>query len=149
MILALDPGKTFGWALFDEAARRLVDCGVDDHKSPKREVSTIYCPRNGELSVLIEKPHKHGKVPLEDIIALAIRAGELGGQFSPSPVRYIEPVEWKGNLPKEISHARIWAKLTPAEQNLVAVAAKGMAPSKRHNMLDAIGIGLFGVGRRA
>jgi hypothetical protein len=87
-----------------------------------------------------------------DVIKLATRAGEAAGQYArPYGVEpeYVEPHAWKGSVDKNTHHARIWAKLKPDEQAIVSAAARGIAPSKRHNILDAVGIGLFAVGRRA
>lgn len=138
MLLAIDPGADQGWALFSDS-KALISCGLG--RPPADPVSRI----------LIERPHGHGnKAPIRDIITCAIRAGETGGVLRNDrkvEPEYIEPATWKGSVKKKISHERIWAKLSPEEQARVADAGKGVAASKRHNMLDAVGIGLFGVGR--
>jgi hypothetical protein len=138
MLLAIDPGVDQGWALFSDS-KTLLGCGLG--APPSDPVSRI----------IIERPHGHGnKAPIRDIITLAIRAGETGGvlrEFRGVTPEYIEPATWKGSVKKKISHERIWAKLSTLEQDVVARAGGGIAASKRHNMLDAVGIGLFGVGR--
>jgi hypothetical protein len=144
MLLAIDPGETSGWAVFD--AGRLEACGIGDVPTPTPKTAA-------EVEVCIERPmiYPHGKSENpNDLITLAVNAGEHGGRLRHAgcrAARYIRPFEWKGNTPKHISHQRIWAKLNDAERSLVDVAGKGMAPGKRHNMLDAIGIGLFVLGR--
>ncbi len=142
MLLAIDPGADAGWARF--SGKSLVGCGLGP-------------PSEGPISrVLIERPAIYPggrqKARPADVIKLAVRAGEAGGQYARTRLiepEYIEPHAWKGSVNKEIHHARIWAKLTPAEQAVVSQAARGVAPSKRHNILDAVGIGLFGIGRKA
>ncbi len=83
-------------------------------------------------------------------MTVAIRAGEWGGWakavLGVEP-EYVEPGQWKGATPKDISHARIWAALTADERALLAKAGEGVAPSKRHNIVDACGLGLWAVGR--
>ncbi len=141
-LLAIDPGADTGWARFDE--KRLTACGLG-------------VPLAAETRrVLIERPMIYPggrqKARPADVIKLAVRAGEMGGQYARTAgiePEYIEPHTWKGSVSKDIHHARIWAKLTPAEQAIVSDAARGVAPSKRHNILDAVGIGLFGIGRSA
>lgn len=145
MLLAIDPGCDTGWALFD-SARRLTACGLGD----PRPVVAIY---GNPDRVLIESPflRPRGEKNPNAILKLARNAGEWGGRFG--DVEYLTPNDWKGCLRKETSHARLWTKLDDKEKSVVDRAFKthpgrdGMAASKRHNVLDAIGIGLFGVHR--
>ncbi len=141
MLLAIDPGADTGWALFD-SARRLKACGLgtpDPVPMGSLDAVLIECPR------LRPKGEKNPNA----ILLLARNAGEWGGRYESycEKVAYLTPNEWKGSTPKDIQHARDSSKLDAIEQLIVAKAGKGMAPSKRHNMLDAIGIGLHGVGR--
>lgn len=48
------------------------------------------------------------------------------------------PSEWKGQLPKEISQARVDARLSAGERDLIAWPAKSL----RHNVYDALHLGL-------
>lgn len=64
------------------------------------------------------------------------------------------PIEWKGATPKSIHHERVWARLADRERMVVndAFSRRGMngkplPASKRHNVLDAVGLGLFALGR--
>lgn len=148
MLLAIDPGADTGWAVFD-SARRLAACGLGD---PKDRATAQGAPD----TVLIECPRlrPHGEKNPNAILLVARNAGEWGGRYSHCPdVRYLLPNDWKGSTSKDISNERTWAKLDPKEQGIVDKAFKaapgrtGLAPSKRHNVLDAIGIGLHGVGR--
>ena len=81
-----------------------------------------------------------------DIVKLAQDAGRWAGIYSTLGVdaHFVEPNVWKGGpVPKNISHPRIWSALNAREQSVVDVGCRGMAPSKRHNVMDAIGIGLW------
>jgi hypothetical protein len=134
LLLTIDPGKDAGWARFDLSTKRLVACGLN---------ATVFVPNISK--VLIERPHPgRGKASLEDLITLAIRAGEWGGRCPVTP-RYITPSQWKGSIPKERCNEIVLEKLTADE--LFIVNATKVAKSKKHNMLDAVGIGLFGLGR--
>ena len=53
--------------------------------------------------------------------------------------RQVEPREWKGNVPKEIHHARALAALLPHEVALWS--------ADDHDVRDAIALGLWAVGR--
>lgn len=136
MILAIDPGTTTGWALFETGV--LSACGIG---TP---------PQNTPSRVLIERPARvYAGIPVEDILALSLKAGEWHGIYRAHAPEYLTPNDWKGSTSKDTSHARIWRVLSSHEQGIVDRAGKGMAPGKRHNMMDAVGIGLHGVGRNA
>lgn len=71
-----------------------------------------------------------------DLIALALVIGGL------PCARYYKPSEWKGQVPKDITLKRIKAKLFSEELKTIDLAG-----AKSHNIFDAIGIGLFHLGR--
>ncbi len=73
-----------------------------------------------------------------DIVKLAIRAGRLTAPWS-NPIPYA-PHEWKGQVPDDILEARIVGKLLTEE--LACLEALGLPKSRKHNVTDAIGIGL-------
>ncbi len=147
MLLAIDPGADTGWAIFD-SCRRLQACGLGD---PVFDAAGFGVPER----VLIECPklRPRGEKNPNAILLVARGAGEYAGAYRRSEVSYLTPNDWKGSTPKDISNARTWAKLDDKEKAIVDAAFKahpgrdGMAPSKRHNVLDALGIGLHGVGR--
>lgn len=138
MLLSIDPGLATGWALWSPA---LAGCGLGD---PPSEFSPS--------DVWIEAPviYPRSKARPADITKLSREAGEWAGRYHSvgAQAHYVRPSEWKGQLPKDVCHARVWAVLDAKEQDIVRKALKGMAPSKRHNVLDAVGIGLW-VLRRA
>lgn len=147
-LLAIDPGTATGWARFNDTGR-LEACGLNDRALDASVTRVI--PALGVTRAVIERPHSAKTLaPVKDIITLAIRAGEWGGTIRSSlgvEPEYIEPASWKGSLDKNKCQARVWARLTPDERALTDKAGSGIAPSKRHNMMDAIGIGLVAVGR--
>ncbi len=145
-LLALDPGADTGWALF--ADKRLTGCGLGNPPDSHRHECFA--------EVVIECPVRVNRgIPDQAILKLARNAGEWAGRYAEcaEQITYVSPNDWKGSTSKDVSHARLWAKLDAHEQGVVDAAFRahpgrnGLAPSKRHNVLDAIGIGLHGVGR--
>lgn len=139
MLLAVDSGGNTGWALFDPSSKVLVACGLN--KFPDRWEVPI-------TRVVIERPHTgQTQARKRDIITLAIRAGEVGGVMrllTGVEPEYIEPQKWKGQLPKKRCNDIVEARLSEPEKRLLNnIKPKGA----KHNVLDAIGIGLFASGR--
>lgn len=139
--LAIDPGRDTGWAFFGNI--RLTSCGLG---LPWHHVP-------GSDFVIIELPQVYraaqSKGDPNDLIKVAVQVGEHKRHYEQrgAQVRLVLPADWKGQVPKDIHHARIWSKLDAKEQEIVNEAGKGIAPSKRHNMLDAVALGLFGLNR--
>jgi hypothetical protein len=149
MLLAIDPGADTGWAVYD-SCRRLTACGLYDGD---RNI-TLPSVEPG-ARVLIECPRlrPRGEKNPNSILLVARKAGEWAGRFHHHAVEYLLPNDWKGTTDKKIDHPRTWARLDDKERAIVdayfrsAHGRQGLAPSRRHNVLDALGIGLFGVGR--
>ncbi len=150
MLLAIDPGTDTGWSLFCLDGR-LYACGLGDPRETVRR--DLLC---AVTRIIVEKPRINpgGRARPNDMITLAVKAGRWCGLFEAAEATLVEPWAWKGNLSKDECAARVRARLFPTELAAVdaAIAAGGakgrpMAMGKVHNMLDAIGIGLHGVGR--
>ncbi len=129
-VLAVDPGKTTGWAWFWMG--ELKRCG--------RLPST----RIGELPIaqllVIEEPVIRRRHPRpNDILKLAVLAGEIAGRYT--LVRKVKPEEWKRQLPKKVCWERAKSKLTMNEMRIVKLDATD------HNVKDAIALGLWALGR--
>lgn len=154
MLLAIDPGEDTGWALFGDDAT-LIACGLGD--PPETPAPSL---------VLVETPKARPRDPNpQSLIVLARRAGFWLGVFRAADASSLTPNDWKGSTPKDVSHRRIFAALAPSEIQALVRGCVGVSPrlrpinesiadglsktDKRHNILDAIGIGLHGVGRNA
>jgi hypothetical protein len=76
-----------------------------------------------------------------DLIQLAAVVGDMAGALRPhaSAVHVFQPRTWKGQVPKDVHHRRVKAKLRPAELHSILLPAQSL----RHNVLDAIALGLF------
>lgn len=145
VFVTIDPGNDTGWALWEAGA--LAACGLGDPRS-----SALHVVEHVD-DVWIEEPviYPHSKARPNDIKALAMTAARWGAiyELCAVDVHFVEPARWKGQLPKDVCHARSWGKLQPNERAIVDKAVRGMAPSKRHNVLDAVAIGVWVLKRGA
>jgi hypothetical protein len=148
MLLAIDPGEHTGWAVFNQIDKSIIECGLGDCRLGEwhRKWWNAEAPCQHLNRVIIEQPviYPRMKARPNDIITLAVRAGEWGGVFHKhASIEYIEPFKWKGSVPKEKHQPRIWAKLTEAEHGIVERAVAGVADSYGNNIVDAVGLGLW------
>lgn len=130
-IIAIDPGARTGWAVFRGGL--LSAAGV---MSPGGRVRT-----NDAEVVFVEVPDRvEPGIPLLDILLCARRAGELGERHGgDATVEYVNASAWKGSVPKKIHNSRVLALLSASERAILS--------SKDHNMIDAVGLGLWALGR--
>jgi len=142
MLLTIDSGADLGWALFDPHTRLLAQCGFRNY--PKTFIQPL-------TRLVIEKPHTGNTgARKKDVITLAVRAGEVGGllrYLTKVEPEYITPNAWKGSTPKKISVERTRAKLCMRELSVLELNCGKLSLTKEHNVLDAIGIGLYALKR--
>lgn len=138
MIVAIDPGKrASGWAVFWK--RELWACGFGNSADP------ILDATEGEPDLaLIEAPRvydrRRWKGDPNDLIDISIAGAILLGSLRPERIKVIRPQDWKGQTPKDVQAGRTLAKLSRAERSrLDGATTKG----KMHNVIDAVGIGLW------
>ncbi len=142
MLLAIDPGRDTGFAWFTGPTLELAQCGVGDPRAENLTAS----------KVILERPQYYpgnGKGDPNDLITLAIQVGEYLEFYSRrgAAVYMVLPRVWKGQVPKQIHHARLFSALSPREQNIVSICGAAVPASKRHNMMDAVGLGLWKLDR--
>lgn len=143
MLIAIDPGADSGWAVFYDNV--LVSCGLNGEPAP--------VPAQVDL-VVIERPKVYpgGRTKSPDaIVTLALNAGEWAGRFRAHAfdVRYVEPRTWKGTVDGDVCTRRILKALSSGERDAYEDAMRlDKVPSKKkHNVVDAIGIGLWACDR--
>jgi len=98
-------------------------------------------------TVVVERPQVYHQNKLvgdpNDLITIALAAGHCAQailRHAPrAAVHYLRPAQWKGQLPKAVSVQRTKETITDDERERVALPA----PSLRHNVWDAVGIGLY------
>jgi hypothetical protein len=87
---------------------------------------------------------KGSKIDADDLMMLASVVGSVRNGLDAVTETYAYlPREWKGQVPKKIHNRRVEAALRVVESERVAWPLKSM----KHNVLDAIGIGLFQLAR--
>lgn len=97
--------------------------------------------------LLIELPFVYPGARDEDPNDL-IQVARAVGQWEQSTagcgrIVHVYPRTWKGQVPKKIHTARTLAKLTSSERGVLPE----LPASKLHNVLDAVGLGLWLLGR--
>lgn len=169
--LALDPGlRTCGLALFRKG--KLAAAGLARNpygtRSGVRDVepwiamamSTRKWLNEIDIrfieSVIYEMPEVYGgggsrNSDPNDLMQLAGVLGAVGHALNEAKWYGFFPKDWKGQVSKEVHHRRIYHKyLTGQEQirlDLTLAANCPEAPSLHHNAYDAVGLGLYVLGR--
>lgn len=100
--------------------------------------------------LVIEWPriYRAGKTkadPNDMLLLTAIGGAIAGALFRDLPnleISNVAPNAWKGDLPETQTQARVIARLDEDERQVLAEAFERTAPSARHNVSDAVGIGL-------
>lgn len=96
----------------------------------------------------IEVPQVYPGIRKEDpndLINLAISAGIAIGSCQWRLVTRYLPCQWKGQTPKAIHNRRTLKKLTPEERAVYDACT--VPAGRKHNIIDAIGIGLHHLNR--
>lgn len=154
-LLAVDPSLTCtGWARF--FCGSLQGCGLirPDRGDPfaSRVSLAGHAFRGVSVDILvIEWPQVYratrSKGDPNDLLAVAGVAGGVLSQVTALQRTLTpKPAEWKGQVPKEIHNARVLARLDDAERALVDGAGPA---SLLNNAIDAVGLGLWALGRMA
>lgn len=134
-LVAIDPGNNSGLSLWQDG--RLISAYLLQDHAP-----SIHCV-DTETVVEIPRiyPNGKGKGNPNDLISVTWIAGRLSA-FCLSPIR-VFPHDWKGQTPPEILERRILDLLSPEELRNIKSCPAGLM----HNVTDAIGIGLWHLGR--
>lgn len=159
MILCIDPGlRGCGVALFDGARLHHAEYvknpavegrGYSCHRLMAGAVwNSVFKLDVGIGAVLIEHPvyygSTHGKGDPNDLLdVVAVGAAIAGACYVPTTFITIPPRDWKGQVPKEVMTKRIGASLTDLERKVILPCRKDLM----HNVLDAVGIGLWHLSR--
>lgn len=147
--LAIDPGKDTGWASGEDA--QLTGCGLFDP-----DQSLLLIPAT-ITQIIVELPcWQKGDKPerINDLYITAFRAGLSCARFrtGEQKLRIVRPREWKGSVPKDVHNERVLRALTAEERAIVFAACdaggKKVSVSKLNNVIDAVGLFLFQVGRK-
>lgn len=138
--VAIDPGVQWcGVAVFADGA--LVSASLE---KPEK-VRSSWAPVD-RLTIEVPQVYRAGlgKGDPNDLIAVAVEVGRLIESAWTDDVERVRPHDWKGSVPKEIHNARTLAVLSPAERACLPKLPK----TKMHNVLDAVGLGLWSLEKR-
>lgn len=163
-MISIDPGrKSLAWARWVGA--HLVQCGLARTKATDLSAAAYdlahQVPDLGagldRLVTVEEMVHYPAKGRTDarhradaiaaDLLDLQAIGGYVAGYLR-APVRWIPARSWKGQVPKEVTERRVGAILTRPERDILATACVGLPQGLRHNVIDAVGIGLFALGRK-
>lgn len=139
-LLSIDPGRDTGWAFFDNGV--LVECGLTSVGMPNCRATYLLCFAD---SVIVELPQVYraaqSKGDPNDLIKVAVEVGQWKerSKLARGPCTLVHPAEWKKQVPKDIHHMRIMEHLYALERGKIPALPK----TKAHNVLDAIGLGLW------
>jgi hypothetical protein len=158
VLLTLDPGiRGCGVALLDgprvawaKYVTNPVKSGADVHAV--REMARAVWHALPHLTVarlLVEWPQVYtygkGKGDPNDLLALVGVGSALAALLPGAVVEGVRPRVWKGTIDGDAMVARIQSRVTAAERVAIQLPCASLA----HNVWDAVGIGLWRVGRLA
>lgn len=149
-LLSVDPGNNTGWAFFNSAGvlqccglvKCLVPASLDALAEKVSSADTVYV----EIPQVYSGPRAKGDP--NDLIQVAVCAGWVISQYRRADLKTVKPAEWKGQEPKEITHKRVLASLSPYELTVFDQDLKKHPKGVQHNVVDAVGIGLWALRRK-
>lgn len=151
ILTTIDPGVRTGIAIFDKGELR--HCGLLKYDSAKVFAFTLtslfqLMPPD---KVVVEIPRiydrRNWKGDPNDLILVAKIAGIAMGQSGKyCPAEEVYPQQWKGQRPKDVDNEYTKKILNPEE--LKVLYSEYIPKTYIHNVIDAIGIGLWKLERR-
>lgn len=154
VLVSLDPGKhAVGYAIFVD--RELKACGLAENASdviyhwhiyPERACFGRSWPERVVMEIPKIYDRRRWKGNPNDLLPVAANGALIAGTLRPTHFEVVIPEDWKGQTPKEIQNTRDQRVLSPAE--LAVLKAVPVAASKLHNVIDAVGIGLWALKRQ-
>lgn len=105
------------------------------------QMAKSFCAGMGGVSILrLEQPSvwgRNGRGDANDILGLVYMNATVAEVLAVPDTALIPVNDWKGTVPKDVMNKRVWGRLTVAETALFPKRAPN------HNVLDAIGLGLY------
>lgn len=151
ILVTFDPGSQTGWAVFLRGKLRA--CGYCSKKKLWEE-KVWKAVRTGSL-VVVEIPilyHTHKERNPQAVLTNGILGGEIKG-FALARGALVEEVsparKWKGTIPKVkagekyLIEERVLLALSSKECQLIKKSKSARARGLNHNLIDAVGIGLW------
>ncbi len=158
IVVAVDPDTIKpGVAVFKEG--RLVHAGALHVNDAVAHVVGWLHPLGKPTALVIEMPQQYGrKGDQRDFLRLATIVGRFQqiGIMAGAQTDLIAPKKWKGETPKSVCTLRTWLRLSEYERAFAHIpatvrkrleAGRGVTSGEGSDVLDAIGIGLWKLGR--
>lgn len=141
-LIAIDPGtEQAGFALFEDEQLVVAELVREKGSTKEQRAWKVAC-KLGDLCVpdcdlVIEHPQIYARSTSDpdDLLALALVVGGVLSLFKGGEI--VRPRTWKGQVPKKIMTNRILKQLDEKERLLCSKV------KDNHNVLDAIGVGLW------
>lgn len=143
-LITIDPGvKKCGYAYFEKGVLITADWILTNHAVGNAAVG-VYPPGMAARAVceaprfygsLSDRSKNKNSIDPNDLLDLAM----VVGRFVQVGADIVYPADWKAQVPKQVMTARILTFLSAEE--------KANMRSTDHNTIDAIGIGLWKLGR--
>ena len=150
VLVSIDPGKKkAAWAAF--VGSKLAVCGMEKGKDPISTADAVWKAifdlHLGPIDEAVcEIPQHVWAGSVSDVVAVSLMAGAILAQLPARTRTFVEPRRWKGGRPKHIDHRLTDKTLDESERAILD--ACGVAKSLRHNVKDAVGVGLNALKRR-
>ena len=151
-LATIDPGAhEVGWAVFEGGeleAAGLIECpSLPWLSQALYRLFQLQCPSEAVVEIPQVYPQRSWKGDPNDLIDVAVVAGAAVAalSFHTAP-ELVRPHAWKGNRPKAVDNRLTKSLLNRKER---ALLSKCGAPARlMHNVVDAVGIGLWKLRRR-
>jgi hypothetical protein len=134
-VITIDPGVHGSGLAFWSASGELETVSYGNDFGPLGDGVVVELPQ--------VYPGSKSKGDPNDLIRLAFVAGRWVG--AGVGVETVKPRQWKGTIKKEVMLRRILSKLT--DEELAMLKALKLPKSKEKEVIDAVGIGLWKLGR--
>ena len=146
-VVGIDPGtKALGWAIFRN--EKLSECGLIRSASlhcMSEQLVKKFAGTSGDLAVIeVPQVYRHSPGDPNDLINVSVISGAaLAACAGFDTVELPRPKRWKGSVPKDVHNRRVLAKLSNRERCVLQEC--GVPKYLLHNVIDAIGLGMWGV----
>lgn len=142
-MVCIDPGtQCAGYATFSEEDKAMISCGVFRGNDWMDTAARV--PDFGKVDKLvIEDPRVYPitNVDPNNLMILAKAVGAIVANVKAIHTKLVTPSRWKKSVPKKIHQKRILRGMTPEETQILENC---LCPkSLKHNVIDAVGIGLW------
>lgn len=111
----------------------------------------LFCPRGAHAVIELPRIYPAAKQTTDpnDLISIAAVAGACAAytRGRGGTAEFVAPSTWKGQVPKGVMRGRILDALDERESAIALSAEARDGRILGHNGIDAVGIGLYGLGR--